>query len=1652
MSSINSGFKEFLSGLTSQTMDLEQNLNSVTDDEIPVLMEYQKILTTLSSKINTTILNKKRNFDDNSNSQSLNHHQSFYQTTTSSSAKRQNHSQNSNVNRVTENSEPTDDAEMGDGSNNDKNDVKSRKRKITAVSSDSNKKLKSQLGLDKLEIKLLTKIYDYIGLNNPVVRLNHYFKTRTCGDPLTTFKRTIDNFSKNAIPLCASLQKWFSENKETFEEENLPELVSLANQLINQLDNGVTKSVQLEIDGVILKLLQPKCTAANEEKKQIILKFSTDSQKDKETNANGFDDGSAFILSFLKELLPVEAITSLMIDQVISLFSGLKGQAERQLIATFVREIPRQKRASLILSGAPLIDGVITASNRVICLAKIDKYTSDQRVELSDIYKAIDQPYVFGTLLIQKDIAQMKAALELMHLFPIKDKNAALGFTGTAGSLMKGSVRFNGKQITKYEFLLETLKLIPQNYRLWVMSYLMGLSIESLRNFSTFNEIPTETKEHLIELLSLVNDPGWLAEFKTYPTKTLEETIGLIKPHAALLSPAAISFLFKVPLEERAKLLKGAHSLYVNHPQKEKLNFHQILTALHKCDKAFYDVLILRTLAIIEEFYAGWKEKRGENCLLSPDKILLAVNKLNGANQWESTLLKLHAFSSYWLRECGGDIEDIIDYFGQVDAVAAQKAIDLCWSEQMQQNLIPILDAAKNFNQEQWLSLVPKANFVLINFSFISPDQTQARKIHSIKDFKFSGELLKNLAPIPLTPTVNMISIDRMISQIKILNKPISEEAFVVLVGFYRLQIMIRNTWTQPSASLLFLNLKVLNHIEGLDIAKRLPFIDFVEKHPKEYPLIEFFFPICEGVPVANYSSTLPLLEKWRSSAENEYLLKEKLILVPSKFRFSLIHLLDGYINQDYLNRKDTEDLKVSLLEAFGLIYESRFITEDWHYNIFKLFANCSPKQRRIFLDRFRKLSSKFRLGLFNSNHLRFNYYDKLFDLIDYLQTQTDVYADYMHVLFNNLRSNKDPIHVIDISMTLFEHAKDLHQRRDIMCEIGMINPGDREDVARKVKPYIEKYPEGTPGGIAVFIGTLSLMVPEERQVILDQAAPYLMKYDSLMTKAQILKSFIFEREASVDAIINLMNDKTLLFRESIAAQRDKLLYCSIYFTKESFDKFLKTFKEKVNAEANNIKTGPALLKWILQSNPALGNEINKYLLEFLQMTSHLPKVKYMANFITTNYACLNLVEEHPLVQEAIMKLAVLEGDVTDPKHPMKIHEKLRLMSLEAFPKIKLPTEKIGGRNIQINMDFILNNNRPRLQLTFSQFPKNFDFDAIKQLFEGLETRMSDKTNGEKLKKYVEGSMDKFLLSFTTLKGDFNDTYWSSLATVTGKPEEIALESYVRFCGVMNYISDQSHDLTQINDKHPLTQREDVLLKMVSSMVFCQKEEGLILAYNILPQEYRYLSFCPNIPIAQQGLLYLDEVMQKTLNNAFSNANPLLKKLTKSDPIDQLAHQAVYVKNALGPIFNLQQRYKFDKATWTLSDELLKHSLQNLAQETVDYAIPSLFIKELQTSFTHDQEENVKKIEEKLKSISPKNQEKDNAMEVEKNLQLKPEKNKEKDKEDNKNDKLYEKLAQVIPSVPGDQIWKYDATTFSTTMTEIGALELWLKIGYLIEK
>lgn len=295
------------------------------------------------------------------------------------------------------------------------------------------------------------------------------------------------------------------------------------------------------------------------------------------------------------------------------------------------------------------------------------------------------------------------------------------------------------------------------------------------------------------------------------------------------------------------------------------------------------------------------------------------------------------------------------------------------------------------------------------------------------------------------------------------------------------------------------------------------------------------------------------------------------------------------------------------------------------------------------------------------------------------------------------------------------------------------------------------------------------------------------------------------------------------------------------------------------------------------------------------------------------NFQQLGWNEDHPVVQDAIRKRTVLSGDITDPKNPWNIWNKMleRRAKDVDWTHVTPPEIIFAGKNVSLNPERI------------AQFSHGFLIDAetvptvspalLHILFTQLEGRLNDALRQE------ISHMHEKNVSFQGLKNHTLGAQDASFLTLLLKGKKTDFHSAKIMCVLNHLMTFPDNDGTQTH----LSSREHRFMQIVTNLRECDtgKADDLEELYNALPSEFKYSVLSPlfdweNISIEKRkGYGFLMTTVREGAFQVLSENNPLMRQICglPEQPVDangnpvgepasisQLTHQTKYIINFVG--------------------------------------------------------------------------------------------------------------------------------------------------------
>lgn len=368
-----------------------------------------------------------------------------------------------------------------------------------------------------------------------------------------------------------------------------------------------------------------------------------------------------------------------------------------------------------------------------------------------------------------------------------------------------------------------------------------------------------------------------------------------------------------------------------------------------------------------------------------------------------------------------------------------------------------------------------------------------------------------------------------------------------------------------------------------------------------------------------------------------------------------------------------------------------------------------------------------------------------------------------------------------------------------------------------------------------------------------------------------------------------------------------------------------------------------------MPDNQALKNATYQYLERMLVSITETKPALELSTLIWDNRLCFGLLEEMPLAQLAMRTMIICDPTISgELKNKFNVYKKHVLTSKIETPNITIPYQEVEGIRVRLNQKVLEQRAKSEVKVTFADLPENVNSETAINLFNKLKERVHllGEEGKQQISGYVRGSIGA---EISSLSANFTaDPYLVSLLSASGQSTDAAPKDVQRFYSILNYIQSLSNS---IDDGELLSPREDALVKISASIQGCSsgKSEGIALAYNLLPKEFKLGSVASAVDLRsrEKTIAVLDSIIQAFLLPKLSEDNALMKALVGSQNVNQISHQSQYIKNQIAQRLGLKHELAFDHYTGCVLDTLFNRSLKELLDIAFQHIKPQQFVDQL---------------------------------------------------------------------------------------------------------
>ena len=313
------------------------------------------------------------------------------------------------------------------------------------------------------------------------------------------------------------------------------------------------------------------------------------------------------------------------------------------------------------------------------------------------------------------------------------------------------------------------------------------------------------------------------------------------------------------------------------------------------------------------------------------------------------------------------------------------------------------------------------------------------------------------------------------------------------------------------------------------------------------------------------------------------------------------------------------------------------------------------------------------------------------------------------------------------------------------------------------------------------------------------------------------------------------------------------------------------------------------IINSILSFRQDMQQRTHEYLANRLIKEPRAVRAKALAHDIKKYLHCFDIFdEEHNLPSTAIMVLFA-QDDISVAKNPYTLFQKIednKILDIEPFAEKNIIGEQVlffPAAILSSSNSFIL---RQEL-LSVTQEPyKSSDLtsiiDGFKARFEASKEALSTATEVESpIEAYVE---EISTYGVDEICSNMKDPFFSQLLNAPYEEHISCNKAYL--CAVVAFLKSLNAD---ISEGALLSSQEEALVKLSSSIRNCSigKAEGLVLAYNLLPSEFKIPSLKDQlVERAKKAKEFILKRSETFVIDMLSSDGPFIRSLTGSSVVD----------------------------------------------------------------------------------------------------------------------------------------------------------------------
>ena len=546
--------------------------------------------------------------------------------------------------------------------------------------------------------------------------------------------------------------------------------------------------------------------------------------------------------------------------------------------------------------------------------------------------------------------------------------------------------------------------------------------------------------------------------------------------------------------------------------------------------------------------------------------------------------------------------------------------------------------------------------------------------------------------------------------------------------------------------------------------------------------------------------------------------------------------------------------------------------------------------------------------------------------------------------------NNRDKI--LEISQSILNKITKPINKAVLIDTIAGIHKNKREAIANAIIPFLN---ENTSETVLIqIIKSTNTLKENDRDSILKISQSLLNKITKPINISPLIDIITGIQKEEREEVIKIASPLLVTAKDDEVIQ---ILLCFLSLPKENHQKVFD-YLNKTAEKERNIQT-------MLQKEQELRDCCYAFLQNRLEDETDINAIKFLSALILDrNGATFLLSDEDPLFLCAthykIHSNSETAKSIFNPYTVFNTH--LNLQKENKKVTIKLKKETFFNKTITTTTNrkhFLKKAQEQEAVVLVKELPK-VTWEEFKNMMINFKERIKNLPLEQQNKldeEYEQGIANNYGL----INNFLTDPYLQRLIqNVSKNANDPVSQNIAKFFSIVNYILSQPNTLIK---GELLSKQEFVFLAISNSIQNCRggKSESIQLAYNLLPNKNKIEAQQTNKALNNQPFItpeqktveaFIEKAITKEIENLFNSPkSPFLLNpnvIRENESLNQLAHQSIYLRNAIGNLVGLNHKIQFDSHTFCIDSKLIRINRALLLKEFYNCFTAKFLMKKIQ--------------------------------------------------------------------------------------------------------